>query len=95
MRSPLVVIGALIAILGYAVVYNGLSNIIKTGYFPKGPVGVADSLFPHLTTGSSAPIKPSASTSAYIVGSGFPGGTLPVAHKAPKGKKPKPLAQVA
>jgi hypothetical protein len=63
MRSPLVVIGALIAILGYAIVYNGLSNIIHTGYFPKGPVGIADGLFPHLTTGTTAKITPATSTS--------------------------------
>ena len=50
MRSFLVVVGASVGIIGYAVVYNGLSNIVSNPIaFPCGPVGFLDAIIPHRT----------------------------------------------
>jgi hypothetical protein len=57
-RSPFVLFGAAIAILGYGVVYNGLSNIIHSAAFPHGPVGILDSLIPGHAKGQLTPTSP-------------------------------------
>lgn len=83
-RTPLVVLGAFISILGYAVVVNALSNL--TAIF-GGPVGILNGLIPGVDphSGQPAPVNLKPGPPGTPTGrGGGPGGS---SH----GHKPQPM----
>lgn len=58
MKTPLVLFGATIAVVGYAIEYNALSNLISSKAFPCGPVGVLEGFLPGALDEAREPVDP-------------------------------------
>ena len=80
------VLGAFIAILGYAVVYNGLSNLLSPSTAFPGPLSVIGGL-------TFKPVTPSAADvgKAAKAGGAAAGKAVASTTNASPGPKPKPL----
>ena len=91
MRTPLVVLGAFISILGYAVLVNGLSNL--TGIF-GGPVGILQGLVPASTLGGKGATSGTGAAPTPTGGpnpTGSTGNPLHPSGTGGHGKKPQPM----